>query len=218
MNYQGCIALNPGDSNLLRNVRCEDIRVEDFRWGQLVNMRVMYNKSYNTSPGRGIEMVYIKNLSYNGTNANTSILVGYDDDHLIKDVTFQNLVVNGTLIADTMQKPKWFATTDFVPMYANEHVKNLRFLAPDAPLTSVLPAITSADSAAGTLGSGFSYTITASNVPYRFGADGLPAGLTVDTSTGVISGKSTASGTFSVTLSATNAVGTGTQTLALTVS
>ena len=128
MLYQGCIALNPGDSNLIRNVYAEDIRVEDFRWGQLINMRVMYNDKYNTSPGRGIDTVHIKNLSYNGTHANPSILVGYDEDRPISNVTFENLVINGMAVHDTMQKPTWYLTSDFVPMYANEHVHNLTFL------------------------------------------------------------------------------------------
>ena len=128
MNYQGCIALNPGDSNLIKNVRIEDVRVEDFRWGQVIYMRVMYNTKYNTSVGRGIENVYVKNLSYTGTNASPSLLLGYDAEHAIKDVTFENLVVNGTVIADSMKKPSWYYTTDTIPMYANEHVTNLRFL------------------------------------------------------------------------------------------
>jgi hypothetical protein len=132
LDYQGCIALNAGDSNLISNVRGEDIRVEDFRQGQLVNMRVMYNQKYNTSPGRGIRGVYFKNLSYHGTHANPSILVGYDETRTITDVTFENLVVNGKLISDTMQKPTWYKAADFVPMYANEHVLNLKFLPPAA--------------------------------------------------------------------------------------
>ena len=99
MGYQGCIALNPGDSNLIRNVRVDDVRVEDFRWGQLIHMRVMYNPKYNTSVGRGIEDVYVKDLTYTGTHADPSLLLGYDADHAIKDVTFENLVVNGTVIA-----------------------------------------------------------------------------------------------------------------------
>ncbi|WBO63057.1 glycosyl hydrolase family 28 protein [Streptomyces camelliae] len=128
MNYQGCIALNPGDSNLIQNVRIEDIRIEDFRWGQVLNMRVMYNTKYNTSVGRGIENVYIKNLSYTGTHANPSIFVGYDADHAIKNVTFENLVINGQVIADSMKKPKWYLTTDTIQWYYNEHVQNLTFL------------------------------------------------------------------------------------------
>jgi hypothetical protein len=128
MNYQGCISLNAGDSNLIRNVRVEDVRVEDFRWGQLLNFRVMFNTKYNTSVGRGIEDVYIKNLTYTGTHANPSLFLGYDADHAIKNVTFENLVVNGVVIADSMRKPTWYYTTDTVQWYANEHVTNLKFL------------------------------------------------------------------------------------------
>ncbi|QIY74211.1 glycosyl hydrolase family 28 protein [Streptomyces sp. RLB1-33] len=128
MGYQGCIALNPGDSNLIKNVLIEDVRIEDFRWGQVIHMRVMYNTKYNTSVGRGIEDVYVKNLTYTGTHANPSLFLGYDADHAIKDVTFENLVINGTVIADSMKKPKWYATTDSVQWYYNEHVLNLTFL------------------------------------------------------------------------------------------
>ncbi|TKA08680.1 glycosyl hydrolase family 28 protein [Actinacidiphila oryziradicis] len=218
LDYQGCIALNPGDSNLVRNVRIEDVRVEDFRWGQLINMRVMFNTSYNTSAGRGIEMVYVKNLSYTGTHASTAHMVGYDADHGIKDVTFENLVINGTLVSDTDGHAPWYKTSDFVPMYTNEHVTNLKFVDSGASLASVLPAISSADSTTGSTGSDFGYTITAANVPYAFDATGLPDGLTVDKATGVISGQPAGSGTSSVILSATNAVGTGTRTLTLVVS
>lgn len=128
MGYQGCIALNPGDSNLIRNVRVDGVRVEDFRWGQLIHMRITYNKKYNTSAGRGIENVYVKDLSYTGKPLATCIMLGYDADHPVKDVTFENLVINGTVIADTMRKPTWYLTTDNIPMHANEHVLNLKFL------------------------------------------------------------------------------------------
>jgi hypothetical protein len=80
------------------------------------------------------------------------------------------------------------------------------------------PVINSATTATATKGSPFSYTITATNSPTSYSATGLPAGLTVNTSTGVISGTPTATGTSSVKLGATNASGTGSATLSLTVS
>jgi hypothetical protein len=80
------------------------------------------------------------------------------------------------------------------------------------------PAITSASTASGKVGTPFNYTITASNAPTSFNATGLPSGLTVNRTTGVISGTPTSAGTSSVTLSATNAAGTGTATLTLTIS
>jgi lysophospholipase L1-like esterase/fibronectin type 3 domain-containing protein len=80
------------------------------------------------------------------------------------------------------------------------------------------PAITSSTSAAATVGAAFSYQIVASNTPTSYGASGLPSGLSINTSTGSITGTPTASGTSTVTLSATNSTGTGSATLTLTVS
>jgi len=84
-----------------------------------------------------------------------------------------------------------------------------------APAT---PVISSAATATGTVGTAFTYTITASNSPTSFSAPGLPAGLTVNTTTGVISGTPTTAGTSTVTLSATNTGGTGNKTLTITIS
>jgi len=81
------------------------------------------------------------------------------------------------------------------------------------------PAITSATSASGTTGSAFTYTVTASNSPTSFAATGLPAGLSLNTTTGAITGTPTATGSSSVSLTATNAFGTGNATtLTITVS
>ncbi|MET9831837.1 glycosyl hydrolase family 28 protein [Streptomyces sp. NPDC006385] len=126
--YQGAIAFMVGDSNLVRDVKFDNIRVEDFRWGQLFHMHITNNPKWNTSGGRGIESVYVKDLSYNGKNANLSLIAGLDAEHAVKDVTFENLRVNGRVIADSGGKPAWYLAADGVPMFVNEHVKNLRFL------------------------------------------------------------------------------------------
>ena len=85
------------------------------------------------------------------------------------------------------------------------------------PVNNAPPVITSATTASGTVGSAFSYQITATNTPASYGATGLPVGLTVNSGTGLISGTPTAAGTSTVTLSATNSRGTGTASLALTI-
>ena len=128
VDYQGCMSLNAGDSNLIRNVRFENIRVEDFRQGQLVNLRVFFNSKYCTSPGRGIENVLFKDITYNGKNAELSIIAGYDDQRKVKNVVFENLVINGAKITDDMKgKPGWFKTSDMARFFVGEHVEGITF-------------------------------------------------------------------------------------------
>src|SRR6266550_286144 len=79
------------------------------------------------------------------------------------------------------------------------------------------PVITSPLTATGQVGVAFSYQITATNSPTSFNATGLPVGLTVNTTNGLISGTPTTAGTYSVTISATNCGGTGSGTLTLTI-
>lgn len=79
------------------------------------------------------------------------------------------------------------------------------------------PVITSSGSASGTAGSAFSYSIVATQTPTSYGATGLPSGLSVNTSTGAITGTTPACGTYSgITISAINACGTGTRSLTIT--
>lgn len=81
-----------------------------------------------------------------------------------------------------------------------------------------VPAVTSATGATAQVGGAFSYQITASNSPTGYTASGLPAGLSVNPATGLISGSPATSGVFSVSLSAANAGGAGSKvTLTLTI-
>lgn len=79
------------------------------------------------------------------------------------------------------------------------------------------PQITSSNTASGVVGTFFSYQILASNTPTSYNATGLPSGLSVNTTTGAISGTPTAAGTSSVTLTATNTGGTANAALTLTI-
>lgn len=83
-----------------------------------------------------------------------------------------------------------------------------------APL---VPVISPSPLPIGTVGSGYNYQIVASNTPDGYAASGLPAGLLINPSTGLISGSPATAGNSTVTLSATNAGGTGYATLTLTV-
>ncbi|MGH7956993.1 MAG: Ig domain-containing protein [Opitutaceae bacterium] len=73
---------------------------------------------------------------------------------------------------------------------------------------TAVPAITSAATALGAVGASFSYQIVASNSPTSYAATGLPSELALGTTSGLISGTPTSPGSFNVTLTATNAIGT----------
>lgn len=97
-DYEGCIAITCGDLNLVRRIRFENIYVDDFQEGQLLNIRVVYNSKYNTGPGRGVQDIYFKNLQYNGANITYPVIKGLDATHKVERVTFEGLRINGKLI------------------------------------------------------------------------------------------------------------------------
>ncbi len=92
---------------------------------------------------------------------------------------------------------------------------NVQFTAVTA--TAGAPVISSATSVTGTANSSFTYQIVASGSPSSYGASDLPAWLSVNTSTGVLTGTPTAPGVFPVTVSATNGTGTGSAVVTITV-
>lgn len=81
------------------------------------------------------------------------------------------------------------------------------------------PIINSAAAAAGRVGVSFNFAVQAVNSPSSYTASGLPSGLSIISGTGVISGTPAAgtAGVYSVTLSATNAGGTTTSPLQITI-
>jgi len=84
-------------------------------------------------------------------------------------------------------------------------------------ITPAAPQVTSALTAAGTLGLPFSYTFTASGtLPITLTVTGLPAWARFTSP--VISGTPTLTGTFPVTLTATNSAGSDNKTLDITIS
>jgi hypothetical protein len=81
------------------------------------------------------------------------------------------------------------------------------------------PALSGPGAALGTVGQMFVYQLIATNHPFGYGANPLPAGLSLDSTLGIISGIPTApAGSNQVQLTATNILGTSpAKNLALTI-
>jgi hypothetical protein len=84
-------------------------------------------------------------------------------------------------------------------------------------VATAVPVITSAKTALAIADSSFNFQVIATNAAYHYTATGLPNGLSINTGTGVISGAPATAGTFPVVVTATNALGTATDTLVITV-
>ena len=129
VEYQGCMTINCGDGNLVRDVVFDNIRIEQIGTGSLFQVRVGWNSKYCTAPGGGIENVLFRTIRYYGNGTGMSVISGYDADHKVRNVTFEDLRINGVKIYDQMPgKPAWYATGDYVPMYVGSHVDGLKFL------------------------------------------------------------------------------------------
>ena len=129
VDYQGCLAINCGDNNLVRDVVFDNVRIEQIQQGSILQVKVGFNQKYCTAPGRGVENVVFRHIRYRGAAPQMSVIAGYDGERRVSGITFQGLKINGQTIYDDMPgKPKWYQTADYVPIYLGSHVEGLQFL------------------------------------------------------------------------------------------
>ena len=95
-DYEGAIGIMAADDNLVRDVVFEDIRVDRIEEGKLFKLGVMYVPKYNTSPGRGIENVTLRNIQYTGKGSpSASSIAGYNAERKVRNITIDNVTVAG---------------------------------------------------------------------------------------------------------------------------
>ena len=140
VDYQGCLAINCGDNNLVRDVVFDNIRIEQIHQGSLLHVKVGYNQKYCTAPGRGVENVVFRNIRYSGATPYMSVMAGYDPQRGVRNIVFENLKINGRTISDDMEgKPRWYSTADYVPMFVGNHVENVVFTRSDGSFNPDVP-------------------------------------------------------------------------------
>lgn len=93
--YQGCMTVDCGDKNWVRNVLFEDIRVENIQEGRLFYVKVRFNPKYDKQPGNGIEGITFRNITYTGVGENASLVQGLDKNRCVRNVVFDSIMING---------------------------------------------------------------------------------------------------------------------------
>ncbi|MCR4618693.1 MAG: hypothetical protein K5669_10995 [Lachnospiraceae bacterium] len=98
--YLGCMAINAGDKNIIEDVTYENINIEPFLHGKVIDLQVRWNKDYNPAPGGGIKNITFRNIYYHGDNEVTSVINGYDESRKVENITIVNFVRNGLRCRD----------------------------------------------------------------------------------------------------------------------
>ena len=93
--YQGCMTVDCGDKNWVRNVLFEDIRVENIQEGRLFYVKVRFNPKYDKQPGNGIEGITFRNITYTGVGETASLVQGLDKYRCVRNVVFDSIMING---------------------------------------------------------------------------------------------------------------------------
>ncbi|NLK75546.1 MAG: hypothetical protein GX288_09700 [Clostridiales bacterium] len=115
--YLGCLTINAGDKNFIKNITNENIRIEEIEHGKIFDFQVKCNPDYNPAPGKGIENVLVRNLSYFGKEALPSCIKGYSEDRMVKNIHFENLSIGGKLVE----------SPDIKEIVIGEHTENISF-------------------------------------------------------------------------------------------
>jgi hypothetical protein len=118
---------------------------------------------------------------------------------------------NHTLLVDAVRSGDILLFRSWFPDSGNPYIKAIYDEAHPAP------AITSGLTASGDVGAAFGYNIVATNQPTVYSVTGLPSGLTLNATTGAISGVPLAAGTFTVTLRASSLWGADQKILTITL-
>lgn len=115
-NYLGCMAVNAGDKNTVRNVSFENIRIEPFRHGRIFDLQIKCNPDYNPEPGKQIKHITFENITYTGGGEEASCIRGFNEDYYITDIRLHNILFNG----------KKMHTLQEANIEAGEHAFNIK--------------------------------------------------------------------------------------------
>ncbi len=97
--WEGAMAIFSGDSTLIRDISFSNIRVERIEEGKLIHIVAGNSPRYNKAPGRGVENVTLRNITFSGEGMpSASIISGLSVETAVKNVRIENLTIGGRKI------------------------------------------------------------------------------------------------------------------------
>ena len=97
--YPGVMAVMVADQGEYSDIHWENIRVEDIDAGQVISLT--YQNAYAPlGYGKSLRDVTFKNVSYIGTKASPSRIMGLDAARTVENVTITNYRINGVPVTD----------------------------------------------------------------------------------------------------------------------
>lgn len=102
----GVFGINNSDRALITNVLYEDIRVEHY-YNKLVNLRVIKSRFAKGEERGNVRNIVFRNIDVTNSIYNpgysVSLIGGYDDNHTVEDIFFENFRINGEKVTDPDQ-------------------------------------------------------------------------------------------------------------------
>lgn len=93
--YLGCLTINAGDKNTVRQVFYKNIRIEPFLRGKVIDIQIKCNPDYNPAPGKRIEQIHFDNIKYTGKEEVPSVIKGWSEEFLVSSVTIKDYYRSG---------------------------------------------------------------------------------------------------------------------------
>lgn len=107
--WRGAMAVMISDEGTFEDIYIENIKVEDIRGGALMSFDYGV---YNTR-GLAAKNIFVKNIIYNGPRVPKSIIKGRDEDHLIDQISIENVVINGVKV-DKDNFDRYFIINEYI--------------------------------------------------------------------------------------------------------
>jgi hypothetical protein len=96
---EGTLAIHNGDRATVSDVLYEDIRIERVD-GFLFDLKILHSR-YSRDEERGhIRNITFRNIEVGGERFPPSIIQGFDEDHRVEDVRFENVTIQGEPITN----------------------------------------------------------------------------------------------------------------------